>query len=236
MASLGSFRIQPIAATLSGLVPVQIREYRPTLIFSLCASMLLCSLLLGGATRGGFLSDAILELIAISILLISLSSLIDLPIYRTKTRPDTYLVLGFCSAIALLPLIQLVPLPPWIWTNLPGREQMAKVFDVLEGPRPWMPMSVSPHATWLSFLSLLPPIAIFVAAIQLNYRERRGLSLGIIAVGIISAFLGLMQVAQGPASVLRFFSITNDTEAVGFFANRNHFAALLCAVLLFTAV
>ena len=39
-----------------------------------------------------------------------------------------------------------------------------------------------------------------------------------------------------PRSPLRFFAFTNDTEAVGFFANRNHFAALLYAVLLFAAV
>jgi O-antigen ligase len=35
---------------------------------------------------------------------------------------------------------------------------------------------------------------------------------------------------------LRFFSATNLAEAVGFFANRNHFAAFLYVVLLFAAV
>jgi O-antigen ligase len=45
-----------------------------------------------------------------------------------------------------------------------------------------------------------------------------------------------MQVAGGAGSPLRFFTITNDSEAVGFFANRNHFAALTYVVLLFTAV
>ena len=41
--------------------------------------------------------------------------------------------------------------------------------------------------------------------------------------------------AQGPESLLRFFTFTNKNEAVGFFANRNHFAALLYVVLIFTA-
>jgi len=45
----------------------------------------------------------------------------------------------------------------------------------------------------------------------------------------------MIQVAQGPHSTWRFFAITNDTEAVGFFANRNHFAALLYALTLFAA-
>src|SRR5262249_7719605 len=67
------------------------------------------------------------------------------------------------------------------------------------------------------------------------YQERRRLSLVVIAVGIVSAFVGLTQVSQGPTSRLRFFAFTNDAEAVGFFANRNHFAAFLYTVLLFTA-
>ena len=98
-----------------------------------------------------------------------------------------------------------------------------------------MPISVAPSATWLSFLSLLPPITIFLGVIQLSYRDRRQLSLLVIAGGLVSAFVGLMQVAEGPGSPLRFFAITNDSEAVGFFANRNHFAALTYVVLLFAA-
>jgi len=235
MVLLGSFRERPLGTVLSALVPAQIREYRPSIVFCACALTLVCSLLLGGGTRGGFLSDAILELIAIPAFLIALSSLVDLPVWRTKTRTDMYGVLAFCFVIALVPLIQLVPLPPWIWTRLPAREEMARVFDLVGGQTPWMPISVSPHATWLSFLSLLPPIAIFLAAIQLSYRERREATLVIVAVGVASAFLGLIQVAQGPTSALRFFEFTNNTEAVGFFANRNHFAALLYAVLLFAA-
>ena len=75
MSSLGAFQIQPIRTVLSGVIPVRIREYRTGITFSLCAFLLVCALLLGGGTRGGFLSDAILELIAIPILLLGLSSL-----------------------------------------------------------------------------------------------------------------------------------------------------------------
>src|SRR5262249_32465012 len=45
---------------------------------------------------------------------------------------------------------------------------------------------------------------------------------------------GLMQVAQGPTSPLRFYQLT-DTEAVGFFANRNHFAGFLNVFIVFAA-
>ena len=234
MALFGSFREQPLTAILTEFVPAELREFAPTPLFAACAITAVCSLLLGGGTRGGFLSDAVLELIAIPALLLAVASLVDLPTWRTETRTNVYWVLAFCFAVAFLPLIQLVPLPPWLWTRLPGRDGLAKVFDLFGEP-PWMPISVSPYSTWLSFLSLLPPMAIFLAAVQLPYRDRRRLTLIVIAMAVLSAFLGLVQVAQGPTGSLRFFTITNPTEAVGFFANRNDFAALLYSSLPFAA-
>jgi len=231
MALFGSFREQPLTAVLTEFVPAYLREFAPPPLFVACAVTLVCSLLLGGGTRGGFLSDALLELIAIPALLFALASLVDLPMWRTESRTDVYWVLAFCFAVAFLPLIQLVPLPPWIWMRLPGRDGLATVFELLGDRPPWMPISVSPYSTWLSFLSLLPPMAIFLAAIQLPYRDRRRLTLIVIAMAVLSSFLGLIQVAQGPASPLRFFTITNPAEAVGFFANRNDFAALLYSSL-----
>jgi len=99
-----------------------------------------------------------------------------------------------------------------------------------------MPISVLPRATWISALSLLSPLAVFLGTLLLGYRERRFLCILLLGIGILSAFVGLSQVAQGPQSALRFFEITNPSEAVGFFANRNHFAALLYALTLFSAV
>jgi O-antigen ligase len=190
-------------------------------------------LLLGGGTRGGFLSDAILEALAIPALMVAMWSFIGLPWRATVRRADWALVLTF--AIALLPVLQLIPLPPWIWTKLPSREGIETILELGGGQLNWMPMSVSPSATWLSLLSLISPLAIFFGVIQLGYQERRHLSLFVIALGVAGAFVGLTQVAQGRTSPLRFFAFTNETEAVGFFANRNHFAALLYASLLFTA-
>jgi O-antigen ligase len=196
----------------------------------LCALVIVSSLLLGGGTRSGFLSDALLQLIAVPLVLASLSRMLDVPLAKMA-----WWALAFCAAIVLVPLVQLIPLPPRTWMALPNREQSAAAFELLGRDLPWMPASVSPHATWLSALSLLPPLAVFLGTLQLGYRERRRLSLVILAIGVISVFVGLTQVAQGPASPLRFFAITNPTEAVGFFANRNHFAALLYALTLFTA-
>ncbi len=192
--------------------------------------MIVSALLLGGGTRIGFLSDALLQLLAVPLVLLCLWRLADL---KPDKRP--WAIIAFCLAIVFVPLLQLVPLPPAIWTALPNRESVAEIFALLGRELPWRPISVSPHATWLSALSLLVPLAIFLGTFLLDYRQRRLLSLVVIAVGVLSVFLGLTQVAAGPNSWLRFFAFTNTSDAVGFFANRNHFAALLYAVTMFAA-
>lgn len=199
-----------------------------TPVFYLAAMVMVASLLLGGGTRGGFASDAVLQLIAIPALLFSLWSLFEQPLTRQMR-----IALWFCLAIAALPLLQLVPLPPFLWTLLPNREPSVAGLETIGHSLPWMPISVSPEATWLAALSLIPPLAIFLGTLLLSYRERLWLSLSVLAVGIVSVFIGLIQVAKGPQSPWRFFVITNPTEAVGFFANRNHFAAFIYALLLF---
>src|SRR5215467_9141646 len=131
MVSLTSFRERRLANTLSGLLPENVREHRAGITFYACAFTVVCSLLLGGGTHGGFLSDTLLELIAIPAFLISLWSLLDLTIWPSRPRSDLYRALALCSAIALIPLLQLIPLPPWIWAGLLHREELAKVFELL---------------------------------------------------------------------------------------------------------
>jgi O-antigen ligase len=196
-------------------------------LFYACAFMVAASLVLGGATRSGFLSDVILALLAIPLLALGVWRLLDTDITRQMRW-----ALWFCLALVALPLVQLVPLPGWLWILLPHRELSAGSFALIRQDVPWMPISVSPEATWLSALSLLPALSLFIGTLLLGYRDRRWLSLVILAVGVIGAVLGLVQVAQGPTSHLRFYQFTNLTEAVGFFANRNHFAALVYVLVL----
>ena len=86
---------------------------------------------------------------------------------------------------------------------------------------------MDPSATMSSFLSLGAPLCAFLLVIQLTLFERRILSFVIIGFGLLSVVVGFLQISQGESSPLRFYAITNPSQAVGFFANRNHFAALL---------
>ena len=141
---------------------------KASLLFYLCAVMMVATLILGGAARPGLLPDAILQLLAIPLLVVSLWRICEVSL-----TGQMRLALWFCLAIAVLPLLQLIPLPPWLWTALPNRQPSAETFDIMGHALPWMPISVSPNATWLSALSVLPPLAVFLSTLLLSYREMR---------------------------------------------------------------
>ncbi len=202
--------------------------------FLIAATALGASLVLGGGTRSGFLADALLQLLAIPLLLITLARWRGYGNAGAEKWSARF-ALVICGLLVLIPVIQLLPLPPAIWSRLGGRELVGEAYGMLNLELPWMPLSVTPRATWLALLSFIPVIAVFLATLQIGYHGRRALSLLVIGIACFSVFYGMLQVAQGPASPLRLFAFTNNTEAVGQFANRNHYAALLYSALLLMA-
>lgn len=194
-------------------------------------AMLLAALILGGATRNGYLGDVILQLASVPILISALSEIVLRRAVRRFKLP-----LLFVAVVVLIPILQVIPLPLEVWKHLPRRAIVTEAYVLIGRVQPACPITLTPSATWLSGISLLPPIAVFLAVLVLSKRERRYLCVLVIVTAFASVFLGLLQLAQGDHSALRFFDITNKTEAVGFFANRNHLAALLyVSVLLICA-
>ena len=194
----------------------------------LCAFTMTAALVLGGGTRAGFLSDFVLQLLSIPLLLATLAAHWGLPRERR-----VWWILVAASALVLIPLLQVIPLPVSAWPFLANRGLVAEAY-ALSGAEPAaFPVSLTPHESWLAAVSLITPIGIFLGTVLLSYEQRRSLTLVLIGVGMASVVLGLLQVAQGQASPLRFFAFTNPTEAVGFFANRNHLAALIFTLILF---
>src|SRR3546814_10933219 len=61
-------------------------------------------------------------------------------------------------ATVLLVLLQLVPLPPAIWTALPGRDVL---LGALPGEAVWRPGSIVPSATINAASSLIVPVVTF---------------------------------------------------------------------------
>ena len=140
------------------------------------------------------------------------------------TRAETIL----WSATLALPLVQLIPLPPAIWTNLPGHQYPATVMTAI-GERPWLPLSLTPSRTLSSFFGLLPAFAIYLAARELPRAAGDRLLFWVAGLAAVSAMLGFLQLAGGEGSALRFYAITNNDAAVGFLSNANHFGTLMAA-------
>src|SRR5262245_20098903 len=105
-------------------------------MFYLSAVVIEASLILGGGTRGGFLSDAILQLTGIPLLFVALWKL-----FEVEWTRQLRIALFFCVAIVAIPVIQLIPLPPSLWASLPNREISAESFQILGQTVPWMPIS-----------------------------------------------------------------------------------------------
>jgi O-antigen ligase len=193
-----------------------------SLLFGAAAFVVVACLLLGGGARPGLASDAFLELLSLPVLLLAAWRWLDLPADR-RPRFVIFLLLATATLFAL----QLAPLPPDLWTKLPERALFTDAFALIGRPLPAAPISVEPRLTRAALLTMIPPLAVFLAASCLRRDERWRLLLlaAIIAAGSVA--LGLIQLAQGPESALRLYRPTNLNDAVGFFANRNHFAALL---------
>ncbi len=194
--------------------------------FLLAAALLVLAIVLGGGTRPGLTSDLIVQLASLPVL--------GWGLLRLRERPPARLALlglGWFALVALVFAFQCLPLPHELWTQLGGRAEIAGEMQRAGVAVGAHPITFSPYATERMLWTLLPPLALFTCAISLDERDRLRLVVVLFVMAAISIVLGLAQVAGGPHSPLRFYEITNPTEAVGFFANRNHYAALLYMVL-----
>lgn len=191
------------------------------------AYLLLC-LLLGGSAQGIW-QNLVLQLLALA--LIAWSMVASSP-YRVPPPGRTLLVLAGLT-ISLF-AIHLLPLPPSVWTLLPGRSVVVDGYRLLGVDLPWLPLSIEPYATMAAAAVILPPFAIIVAMFRLRAFDEQWLAIALIAGAVASVLLGVMQAASGGQSYY-LYRYSNVGVATGFFANSNHFASLLLISIPFLA-
>lgn len=192
--------------------------------------LLVASLLLGGGNRLHELRLALAELSALPLLVLSVFAIGRQQAW--KVHPFAF---GLLLALAGLPLLQLIPLPPQIWQSLPGREPMAHILEIAGIAPSWGTLSLTPDKTWRSFLALIPPVAMFAGALLCEPADRRRLIIVLLCGVAASIGLGALQVA-GDSARFYLWPTTTIGTVVGFFANRNHFATLCLVALPFAAV
>jgi O-antigen ligase len=201
------------------------------MLFWLSVIVLFVCSVFGGGTHAGYAGDFIAQLLSVPLLITALwPALSGHDPDRHKARIAMVLlgIIAFVTALELLPL----PFSPggaFPLSSTQGQE------TGLPSPS-WAPLSRTPQATWAAAVSLFVPLAVFAAVTRLGLKQRLILCWLLLGIGGLSLFLGFAQVAQGPQSELRFYGITNPQDAVGLFANRNHFAAHLYVTLTLAAM
>lgn len=190
--------------------------------FVLGAVFLALLALLGGASRADELQQVFVRAAAILVLAMALWPL------RFSTFRDARGPLIGVSAIYLLLIVQLIPLPPALWTHMPGRGAYVTVAEQTDAIG-WRPWTLSPDRTLNSLAALIPATAIGLVALALDFRGRMLLARIVAGIACASGVLGLIQLSAGGA--LHLFRITSESSAVGLFANRNHEAVLMACGL-----
>lgn len=211
----------------AALVPsLELRRSHAVAPSAAVCSFLLLSVLLGGSSGAGFTANAILQVAAI----IALATTIAFGPPRTGgySAAERQLHL-LCGLFAALFIFQLIPLPAFVWTVLPGRKMVADGFTALGTPLPWLSLSLAPERTLYSALSLLTPFAMILMLGAFRRMVAEAAILALLLAVILSVLVGVAQVSGTHA--LYFYAYTNENSAVGFFANSNHFGTLMCVTM-----
>ncbi|MES2904965.1 MAG: O-antigen ligase family protein [Pseudomonadota bacterium] len=181
--------------------------------------LFLC-IVMGGSAQGIFTNLA-LQLGGIAIL--AWAFLARAPIGQSRASRQ----LGWIAvaAVAII-LLQLMPLPPALWTLIPGREIVVDGFALLREPLPWMTLSLAPDDTIATAMALIPPLAMVALILRLGAYREDWLLIAVLVATFISVALGVMQIQSGGNGPY-LYAQANLHTASGLFANANHMATLL---------
>ncbi|MBO9602137.1 MAG: O-antigen ligase family protein [Novosphingobium sp.] len=190
------------------------------------------AIVLGGGGTPNPASELALELLAV----LTALAWVWLPRAGQPPLPRDPLAWAVMGLVVLVPLAQLIPLPPRVWTALPGRETQVSALALVGAADSWRPLSTSPSHTLASLLSLGPPLLMLAMAATLDSRQRRWLIATVALMTLVSALFGALQLAGGNDAV-RLYNASNQLVVTGFQANRNAEAdVLLVGVLALAAL
>lgn len=191
------------------------------LSFWALAGFLLLLWVAGGASRADAAGQVVVRFSAWAILL---GFVLAVPrIDWRQVRVPAILV----GAMILLVAIQLVPLPPALWTLLPGRDVLEGAASAIGEDQPWRPLSISPSATVNALGSLIVPVLVLALVANLTRVQHWRIAALLLGLMVAGSLLGLLQFSGA-----RFdHPLINDISGMvsANFANRNHFALFLAA-------
>lgn len=184
--------------------------------------------LLGGSSRFDPIQIAALRPFAALMLIPALYV-----IKAEDLRRGSWPVLFLCS-MAIWIALQLVPLPPWVWTSLPDRAVIVQIDKLVGFGDVWRPLSLAPFRGYSALFSLVVPASALLLALAFRAKART-MYLLIVVMGIIDATFGMLQVIGDYQGSFHLFGRLTAGKAAGIFANENHSAVFSALVLLVIA-
>lgn len=193
--------IMPLAAKLS---------------FVLIIVLLVVLWIAGGASRADVPGQVVTRSVAWAIAVVYI-----LFVPQPRLQPVLPVAL-FVLAVTVLVALQLIPLPPSLWIELPSRDLLAQTALVSGLEQPWRPLSISPGATVNALSSLIVPIVMLFLMAGLPRTEQSRVAALLLGLVVASSLVGLFQFSGARFDNPLINDIPETVSAS--FANRNHFA------------
>lgn len=187
--------------------------------------ILLVSLLIGGATQAGILTDSLLEAAVFIVFLAA-----------TSVRPGNYgqavrWALFFLCAVVL---IQFVPVPDGLVSALRPVLPGAAVLDPAQGVPEWTFVSTDVGRSLTAAVFFLAALAFFTMLGSLSRAELRGLLPFVLSGAACNLVAAAIQYSA--AKVVAVGGLLPYTLHAGFFVNENHFSALIFMTIPFVVL
>ena len=163
-------------------------------------AFLLLALLLGGASGqgAGAIANGVLQIVSLFVILYCLWKGREAA-PPAEAKPLVWLWLLFFVLI----LLSLIPLPPALWQQLPGRETALRGLSLLGLADQSLPYSLTFQRTLASMMWLLPPAAAFLLVLRAPDEGRKLLVGGILIAALLMVGLGVVQLFQGDLLAVR---------------------------------
>ncbi len=180
----------------------------------------------GGGVAYGLLNLAV-QLAAIGVLALNRAAVVEF----WQNSPVFLRILMACTLA--LPALHLVPLPPAIWADLPGRE-LAVDARAAVGPLGWHPLSLDSGRTLVALVGLVAPLTLIVIGLRADARALAAAGWAIVTLGLANFALGIPQLLGPQGAWLIYPENPMSGVLFGIFANRNSTGLFLviCLTLL----
>lgn len=185
----------------------------------------------GGGTTNPDSETALQVIVALTIALQLLW-----PRLQTGLGPVPRSAWAIAALVIVIPVAQLIPLPPSLWHALPGRDVEVAALSLIGAADRWMPWSMAPGRTFISLLATVIPLVLLLVVSRTDLAGRMWICATIVLFALLSIPLGTLQISRAGGHNWTLYAYSHTGVIVGFQANHNAEADVLAIALLAAGV